>query len=330
MEDIMYSRHLIIEQGGTRALVTGMGATLALKVAGLKSWSTTGGISGGSIPAILMAAKLNPLSSLERILACDFSQLFQPSAKVGTDPAAAHAALRQGERVTAHKWVARMLRKGMMHTDKLGELIEKEVKVWPESFWTMASSETSHVVFTASGVFEYGFDGSFTVLSEEPAPISLAIRATCAVPGLLEAVEYRGRYLFDGALSPFGDNPVAFARKHLLGEEGLIVSCFSTGKDSRKNDMLMNLGRWLLCHSAGKVTTGDRKADININPHVPQLKALRFKMTEAQKQLGMLAGFNATIMALAKHSNMFQEGVSDLPCATDFAMLLQLVRQYLN
>jgi hypothetical protein len=78
------------------------------------------------------------------------------------------------------------------------------------------------------------------------------------------------------------------------------------------------------------VTTGDRKADININPHVPQLKALRFKMTEAQKQLGMLAGFNATIMALAKHSNMFQEGVSDLPCATDFAMLLQLVRQYLN
>ncbi|MCC7530767.1 MAG: patatin-like phospholipase family protein [Candidatus Melainabacteria bacterium] len=326
----MYSRHLIIEQGGTRALVTGMGATLALKVAGLKSWSTIGGISGGSIPAILMASKLNPLSSLERILACDFSQLFQPSAKVGTDPAAAHAARREGERVPAHKWVARMLRKGMMHTDKLGELIEKEVKVWPESFWTMASSETSHVVFTASGVFEYGFDGSFTVLSEEPASISLAIRATCAVPGLLEAVEYRGRYLFDGALSPYGDNPVAFARKHLLGEEGLVVSCFSTGKDSRKNDMLMNLGRWLLCHSAGKVTTGDRKADININSHVPQLTALRFKMTEAQKQLGMLAGFNAAIMALAKHSHMFQEGVSDLPCATDFAMVLQLARQYLS
>lgn len=58
----MYSRHLVIEQGGTRALVTGMGATLALRAAGLKSWSTIGGISGGSIPAILMASKLNPVS----------------------------------------------------------------------------------------------------------------------------------------------------------------------------------------------------------------------------------------------------------------------------
>lgn len=326
----MYSRHLVIEQGGTRALVTGMGATLALKVAGLKSWSTIGGISGGSIPAILMASKLNPLSSLEKILACDFSQLFEPSSKGGSDPAAAFAAVQEGERVPAHKWCARMLRKGMMHTDKLGDLIENQVKVWPEAFWTMASSETSHVVFTSHGVFEYGFDGSFTVLSEEPAPISLAIRATCAVPGLLEAVEYRGRYLFDGALSPFGDKPVAFARKHLLGEEGLIVSCFSTGKDSRKNNMLLNLGRWLLCHKAEKVPTEEHKADIHINPHVPELKALRFNMTEVQKQLGMLAGFNATITALSKNSNMFQEGLRNLTCATDFAMLLQLARQYLN
>ena len=181
-----------------------------------------------------------------------------------------------------------------------------------------------------TGVDEFGFDGSHIRLSDEPAPISLAIRATCAVPGLLEAVEYRGRYLFDGALSPYGDNPVAFARKHLLGEEGLIVSCFSSGKDSRKNDMLMNLGRWLLCHTAAQVKTGDRKADININPHVSQLNALRFKMTEAQKQLGMLAGFNATIMALSKHSNMFQEGVKNLSCATDFATLLQLIRHLSN
>ncbi len=322
----MYSRHLIIEQGGTRALVTGMGATLALKVAGLKKWSTIGGISGGSIPAILMAAKLPPITSAEKILACDFSQLFQPSEKVGTDPAAAFAAVPEGERAPAHKWVARMLRKGMMHTDKLGELIENQVKTWPESFWTMASSEDSHVLFTSERVTEFGFDGSITVLQEGPAPISLAIRATCAVPGLLEAVEFHGRYLFDGALSPYGDNPVAFARKHLLGEEGLVVSCFSSGKDSRKNDMLLNLGRWLLCHSAGKVKTGDRKADININPHVPQLNALRFKMTEVQKQLGMLAGFNATIMALSKHGNMFQEGLRNLTCATDFAALLQLVR----
>lgn len=322
----MYSRHLIIEQGGTRALVTGMGATLALKIAGLKDWSTIGGISGGSIPAILMAAGLNPLAALEGILECDFSQLFQPSKKGGADPASAFAAVQEGERAPAHKFVARMLRKGMMHTDKLGELIEDKVKTWPESFWTMATSENSHVLFTSERVIEYGFDGSITVLQEGPAPIALAIRATCAVPGLLEAVEFHGRFLFDGALSPYGGNPVAFARDHLLGEEGLIVSCHSSGKDSRKNDMLLSLGRWLLCHSAGKVKTGAHSADININPHVPQLNALRFKMTDVQKQLGMLAGFNATITALSKHSNMFQEGVRNLSCATDFNALLHLVR----
>ncbi len=323
----MYSRHLIIEQGGTRALVTGLGATLALKAAGLKNWSTIGGVSGGSIPAIFKAASLNPLHALEGILACDFSKLFEPSSKTATDPAAQFAAVRQGDRVPAHKWVARMLRKGMMHTDKLGELIEENVKVWPESFWTMASSEDSHVLFTSERVIEYGFDGSVTVLQEGPAPISLAIRATCAVPGLLEAVEFHGRYLFDGALSPYGDNPVAFARKHLLGEEGLIVSCCSSGKDSRKNDMLLNIGRWLLCPMAAKVTTGDRVADIHIKPHVPQLNALRFKMTELQKQLGILAGFNATVMALTKHNSLFQEGVRNLTCATDYATLLHCVQR---
>lgn len=323
----MYSRHLIIGQGGTRAIVTGMGATLALKAAGLKGWSTIGGISGGSIPAILMAAKLNPLTALERMLALDFSQLFQPSSKGGADPLAAYAAVEEGERTPVHKFMARMLRKGMMHTDKLGELIENQVKTWPESFWTLAASENSYVVFTSHGVFEFGFDGSYTVLSDAPAPISLAIRATCAVPGLLEAVEYRGRYLFDGVLSPFGENPVAWVRKHFLGSEGMVVSCVSTGKDSRKNDRLLGLARWLLCHKASKLEVENEKADISINPHVPELHALRFKMTEAQKQIGLLAGFNATVLELTKNSAMFQEGVNNLTTVSDFATLLHLVRQ---
>ncbi|MBC7998563.1 MAG: patatin-like phospholipase family protein [Leptolyngbya sp.] len=326
----MYSRHLIIGQGGTRAIVTGMGATLALKAAGLKGWSSIGGISGGSIPAILMADNTNPLMALEKMLALDFSQLFLPTSKGVLDPLASFAASLEGERTPAHKFVARMLRKGMMHTDRLGELIESQVKVWPENFWTMAMSENSHVMFTSSGVFEYGFDGSYTVLSTEPAPIALAIRATCAVPGLLEAVEYRGRYLFDGALSPFGGTPVAWVRKHFLADEGMVVSCVSSGKDSRKNNFLINLSRRLLCHKANRVaidTSG--VADICITPNVPELHALRFKMTEGQKQLGLLAGFNATVLELAAHHGMFQEGLNDLTCASDFGQLLHLVKQWL-
>ncbi len=241
----MYSRHLVIEQGGTRALVTGMGATLALKVAGLKSWSTIGGISGGSIPAILMASKLNPLSSLEKILACDFSQLFEPSSRaVPTLPPHSLRCWKE-KRVPAHKWCARMLRKGMMHTDKLGELIENQVKG------------------LAGGVLDHGVERNLARRVHEPRCVRIRLRRQlhCAVGRAGSHLAGDSGYLcgawtaggggvswalsLDGALSPFGDKPVAFARKHLLGEEGLIVSCFSTGKDSRKNNMLLNLGRWL-------------------------------------------------------------------------------------
>ncbi|MDZ4836997.1 MAG: patatin-like phospholipase family protein [Candidatus Melainabacteria bacterium] len=323
----MNNRHLVIEQGGSRAILTGLGATLALRLSGLKQWSTIGGISGGAIPALLLADNADPLNLIETTMALDFMKLLLP-AKGGSDPLRPFATELDGQRSVAHKFVARMLRRGLRHTDGLGELIDSQVKTWPEAFWTMAVSENSHVMFTSTGVYEYGFDGSFTVLSDEPAPLSLAIRATCAIPGLLQAVVYQGRYLFDGALSQFGSCPTAWVHKHFSGGAGTVVRVASTGKDSRKNAFLCRVGRRLLCRDSSKMDFKDEgKADIDINAHVPDVHAMRFKLTELQKQSGLIAGFNATVMELTKNHGLFQEGINPLTSCADFGHLLEMIRQ---
>lgn len=326
----MNNRHLVIEQGGSRAILTGLGATLAIKLAGLKSWSSIGGISGGAIPALLLADNADPLRIIETTMALDFLKLLRP-ASGDTGPLRSFATELDGKRSVAHKFIARLLRRGMRHTDGLGELIDAQVKEWPESFWTMALTENSHILFTASGVFEYGFDGSYNVLSEEPAPLSLAIRATCAIPGLLEAVPYMGRFLFDGALSPLGGCPASVVQQHFMGAEGTIVRVASTGKDSRKNNFLCRVGRKLLCHDSDRIELADDgKADININAHVAEVHAMRFRLTEGQKVAGLLAGFNAAVLELSAHSHAFQEGLNPLSHCADFGQLVALVRGFVS
>lgn len=323
----MNNRHLVIEQGGARAILTGLGATLALRLSGLKQWSSIGGISGGAIPALLLADNADPLKIIETTMAIDFIQLLQP-VKGGGNRIKSFATELDGKRSAAHKFIARMLRKGFRHTHGLGDLIDSQVKSWPENFWTMAVSENSHVMFTSTGVYEYGFDGSFNVLSDEPAPLSVAIRATCSIPGLLEAVVYRGRYLHDGALSQFGACPTAWVHKHFSSGSDTVIRVASSGKDSRKNALLCRVGRRLLCRDSSKLDLSEEgKPDIDINAHVKEVHAMRFNLTEGQKHAGLIAGFNATVMELTKHNGMFPEGINRLSSCADFGHLIEMVRQ---
>ena len=310
-------RHLVIGGGGPRAIVTGVGSILAIRCLGLSKFSTIGGISGGALPALFAADNSNLSNLLKRIVALDFSELLKRSEK-GYDPLTAFAQVQNGEIVPQHKLLMRLLRKGALHTDRLGELVDKHTSEWPEQFWTLAMSDKAHVLFTKLGVFEYGFDGSVNVLSDEPAPLSLAIRATCAIPGILEAVEYRGRYLFDGSLSAYGACPVAWVRKHFMAGEHTIIRCFASGKDGKHNGLLWRVGRRLLCHDSGaSPDDANSVADVNIEPSVPEIHPLRFKLSLEQKQLGILAGFNATVQELSRHAGLFREGLREqLPCAT--------------
>ena len=71
--------HLVIGAGGTRAFLTGMGAVTALRLSGLQNWATIGGVSGGSIPALFMAAGLSPIDLIDRLLDIDFRNLLRSS-----------------------------------------------------------------------------------------------------------------------------------------------------------------------------------------------------------------------------------------------------------
>lgn len=322
----MSSRHLVLGAGGPRAFLTGLGTVIAMRLFGLKDWTSIGGISGGSLPAILMADHtLSPRELVERIIAIEITDLLKPSDS-GVDPLAQFAPGEAGHAARKEKFVSRLLKRGAWHTDKLGEMIGACVDTWPELFWTMAMTENSHILFTATGVYEYGFDGSFTVLSEEPAPVALAIRATIAIPGWLEGVVYKGRYLFDGSLSPFGGCPVAWVRRHFNGESSLVIRCLSSGKSFRTDSLLCRIGRKLLCNGVKAVPEMlNSPADINIDPKVPELATFRFKLSREEKELGILAGFNTAVAEMHRCAGLFQQGLTNLvPCA-DFQQFLALV-----
>lgn len=324
----MKAVHLIYGPGGPRAFLTGLGTTFALRLSGLTEWSTIGGVSGGSMPALFTAAGLNPIEIVEKLMALDFRQLMRAS-ESGADKMFEHAADENGILPRSKGFIARLLQRNAMHSDMLGEAIESVVKTWPENFWTLAMSETSHVLFTSVGVYEYDFDGTMRVLSSEPAPVGLAIRATCAIPGLLEPVQYKGRMLFDGSLSPFGSCPVGFVRKHFFAESDTIVKCMAVGSSSGTRERwLVNLGRRLLCHQKADKEMMAHQADINIQPFTDELHTFRFKLTEEQKRGGLLAGFNAAVNELARHAVAFQDRFElkiPAPCR-DFAELLGLAQ----
>lgn len=320
----MITRHLVIGAGGSRAFLTGLGAVVALRLSGLKEWSTIGGVSGGSIPALFMAHGLDPADLIDRLLEIDFRELMKGTAS-GSDVMFEHAADDEGKLPRARGFVARLLERSSLHTDLLGEAVESVVKEWPENFWTMAMTEKSHVLFTQVGVWEYGFDGSVRELSSEPAPVGLAIRATCAIPGLLEPVKYKGLVLFDGSLSPFGGCPVAFVRRHFLAESDLVVKCRSVGKGGKRDRFLVNLGRRLLCHESRKVEVEALEADINIEPVMPELHTFRFRLSPELKLRGLLAGFNAAVGELSRHSLHFEGRLEALAQCLNFHELLRLL-----
>jgi predicted acylesterase/phospholipase RssA len=314
-------RHLVIGGGGPRAIVTGVGSILALRRLGLNKFSTIGGISGGSLPALFAADGTHLGRLIERIVALDFSSLLKRSER-GFDPLRSFALPDEGESVPRHGLLLRLLHKGVLHTDRLGELIDDLAMVWPDQFWTLAMSERSHVLFTKVGVYEYGFDGSVNMLSDTPPPLSLAIRATCAIPGILEAVEYHGRYLFDGSLSAFGACPVTWVRRHFLGEGHTVIRCFASGKKREHNGLFWRVSRRLICHDAAATgADANSPAEINIEPCVPEIDPFRFRLSLEQKQLGILAGFKAAVDEIYNHATLFGEGLKALERCHTFDQL---------
>ncbi len=285
--------HLVCGSGGTRAFLTGAGAILACDTAGITNWESIGGVSGGSIISALYAGGMPAPQLVEEVIGYDFATLFK---KTNTLRNLIRSNLpRRPKTLERHA-----IREGIMSSEGLGAVIDKHVATWPENFWTIAVTGKFHILFTAHGVFQI-HNGRSLRISETPAPLGLAIRASCAVPGILESIEYLGRHLFDGALSDYGDCPTGVVRHHFQAPSNKIVACDVSGGMTRQRRAIFALGRLITGRISQKLHVNSRADEIFIAPKVQGLGgSLEFSLTRDQKEAAVLSGFSAAVVELSR------------------------------
>ena len=229
--------HVVFGSGGSRAILGGAGAILAFHVAGLNDWQTVGGISGGSIPAALLADSRHPREVLRLTTETEFSSLLSPYTT----------------------WLRRMIafmfkyrhernlpRRGVFSGEPLRMFIDKQLPHWPDKFWTFAVSRTRKVLFTADGVITYDGARKDAVLATSAAAVGTAVYATCAVPGIIDAVPFGDQYLWDGAMGDDGACPVDMAKRHFGAPPGTIIA-FDVGEEEIKKSRLLRFIWNLAC-----------------------------------------------------------------------------------
>lgn len=212
-------QHLIIGGGGTKSILAGVGAFCGLKSSGADEWSSIGGISGGSIPSVFIAHGMTPIELLRLSVRTDFKDLL----------ASRRQLWRVVRRYLDQKNGTKLPIKALMSSKPLGKFVDETVSDWPESFWTMAMADIEDVgrcqiVFTRDGVYRYSLEGECVKLTNKPPSVGTAVRATCAIPGVIGAIEYEGMHLFDGMLTWDGACPVGVVGKHFQADAPDVVA----------------------------------------------------------------------------------------------------------
>jgi hypothetical protein len=212
-------------------------------------------------------------------------------------------------------------RHGVLSSEKLGQFIDSKAidpktgkPVWPKGFWAIAVVGQNQVLFDESGVKEITPEGKIKVLSEKPAPLGLAVRASCAVPGIISAVPYKGRWLFDGALSQDGSCPVQIPQRHYGATHPGIIAC-SVGDDSKTSRKAMKLWKWLCGGNCLPPNEDPELTDehgmIVIEPELTQFRSLQFTLSRDQKWMAVMAAYIATVEQLEKHGRMTGQPLAD-------------------
>ncbi len=283
--------HLVLSGGGIKALIAGLGAIMNLH--NRFKWATIGAVSGGTIPAVFYAADL----SLRRMLSLMIAYQFETLVKRIEHPmnVIRHYLGQKSDEVIPLR--------AIMCSESLGALMDKYVPVWPAKLWIMAAAEVPgkgrcQVVFTAKGVFLYQSDGTFLQLTNEPASVGLAVRASIAIPGVIGAVKFMDMYLFDGMLTWDGRMPIGVVKRHFKAPSRRIVAVNIDGNCTRfvprlqkrymsywrgmKSRELKSLNEW--------AAEGVRVIDLNID----EIGALELVLTPAQKKAAVRKAYEST------------------------------------
>jgi hypothetical protein len=287
------ARHLVFGSGGTRAFLNGAGSMFACHLAGVDNWASIGGVSGGSIPALLLAGGVHPREIVWHAVNTDFSDLLEQHDTIGN---------MVKQRFLFRRSSGRLLRHGIVRSGGLGAHLESVVPHWPDKFWTMAVNGRRQFLFTKDGVFLYRKGKVVKKISDKPAPVGLAIRASCAVPGIIEAVEYEGHVLFDGALSHYGECPTEMASRHFGAQiEEILAVDLMRQRRPRKERMIENLARALsgTLRQRPKLPFVDgTQAGLVVRTDMEDFPSLDFSIGAELKQRAVLAGFRSTCTEL--------------------------------
>ncbi|MFA7341413.1 MAG: patatin-like phospholipase family protein [Candidatus Obscuribacterales bacterium] len=277
--------HLVCGSGGSKAGLTSTGVILACRAAELKL-DTIGGVSGGAIPAVMAAAELPSHKLLDLAKATDFSGLLDKKKLITP--------------LIKERKPIDLLQDGMYGSSKLGELTDAHVKEWPTKFWTMAVGDHSEMMFTKNGVMEYTREGGKNLVSNKPAQLGDAVRASCAIPGVLESVTLVGRRLFDGALGKFGKCPTAMVTSHYGVPSENIIASLPVGAMSTFNKSLYLFAKYLSGNLEKEHSGFMETAGIVIRPEVNSFHSMKFLLNANQKDEAILAGYRAAIDQFAK------------------------------
>jgi len=293
--------HLLISSGGSRAILAGAGTILACDHAGIKSWESIGGISGGSLPTVLHAAGNDARTAVKIALDVDFASLLT---RRGSIFKILFAYLMQS------RYEQTRPKKGVLSSEKVGTYIEDQVAAagtvgWPNKYWTQCGVEDGVLVYTQTGIHHIKRSGSYRLLMSEPGPLGIA------VPGIIDAVPVQiGKdqfWLHDGVLSPEGRTPVSVPERFFGAKPNQIIVCDvgeSDGSRQSKPSKAKIFWRWF----CGKLCIPEfypaplNEADgyILCEPTVTNFPSLQFTLTRDQKWQAVMSGYMGAVIALEK------------------------------
>lgn len=255
-----------------------------------------GGISGGATMAAMLAAEVPIPMIVDYAVETDYQSLLTWH---GSYLRILSAFLRQKVYEETRPC------KGVLNPDKLRLFIERIVGEYPKPFWTMAVSGNSQIVFASFGVFEIFANGQWRKIADEPPSVGTAAVASCAVPGIIDAVSLYGRYLFDGALSKFGACPVDIAVKYMgIAPETLLAvdvgDDFDKGNKSHTMwDAMFGIDKLREQEKAAAAKAkANEKQPIMVQPNIEGFCGLQFVVPEHLRWKALMESFFATIAKL--------------------------------
>lgn len=294
--------HILIGTGGSRSILFGTGVLLALAQAKFRRFRSIGGVSGGSIPTVLISHNPDVSQLLERVLTTDFNKLVR-------------------RRVSLIHFLTQVVRDakpidpppliGGLDAAAMGAYFDEQIKAWPRLFWTLALTHQRKVIMTADGIFVEQEGGLIVKDSADQLSVGTAVRATCAVPILLDPVPWtsasgESHLLIDGGLGPEGRCPTSVAKfLHSMQDSYLIV--VNLGEDKSHLHRLLDraFGTDMLeepdLDAPEPGPLPENYTRIVISPPEALSGSFKFQMTRREKWQMIMTGYVTAVDHFEKH-----------------------------